>query len=268
MTSLGRSSPGAAVQTAKSTPQAASAARRSRPARRAVSPKRLADKHAQPANGWRAALLRVRTAAVHALSTIFSAALVSLFATVAIAASLAPEIAPEAPIAAPMLILAAPILDLDGDGLGDAANPTNGFIRGEDAYGSGAFGAPRDGGRRRHAGADYVAAPGAPVHAPIAGKVTQIGEAYEGGSGLTFIEIRQAGAGERARVFYVAPSVRVGDIVTAGDALGTAQDLRGRYPDGITNHVHVEIKSALGRTVDPTGVLPAAHYQIVPAAAS
>ncbi|MGE3142813.1 MAG: hypothetical protein AB7L65_05790, partial [Hyphomonadaceae bacterium] len=63
------------------------------------------------------------------------------------------------------------IVDIDGDGEGDFANPTDGAVRGFDAFGAGRFGARRDAGKRVHHGVDYVAAAGALVRAPIAGKV-------------------------------------------------------------------------------------------------
>src|SRR4051812_42964505 len=69
-----------------------------------------------------------------------------------------PLLIPVAPAAAPAQPLEPVVVwdgvDLDGDGTKDFANPTGGEQRGHDAYGSGEFGASRDGGGRRHEGVD------------------------------------------------------------------------------------------------------------------
>lgn len=150
-------------------------------------------------------------------------------------------------------------IDLDGDGHPDLARPVDHVLRGADAYGSGAFGAVRDGGRRRHRGADIVAAPGELVRAPIAGSVTRLGAAYGGRDGLTYVEIVNPTTRYRVRLFYVGPAVEVGRALVAGDIVGRAQDLSGRYPGGMTNHVHVELTGRDGAPLDPQVVLPLAR---------
>ncbi|MET0181558.1 MAG: peptidoglycan DD-metalloendopeptidase family protein [Caulobacterales bacterium] len=150
------------------------------------------------------------------------------------------------------------LVDLDADGKADFANPTNSFVRSVDGYGSGSFGAHRDGvrGGRAHHGADYISVPGETVRAPINGAITRIGYAYRRNVSLRFIEVRDANTQNTARVFYVAPTVAIGDTVFAGQEIGSAQSLQTRYP-GITNHVHVEIDDARGKAIDPETVLPA-----------
>ncbi len=150
-------------------------------------------------------------------------------------------------------------IDLDGDGRPDLARPIDHVLRGADAYGSGAFGAARDGGRRRHRGVDIVAAPGELVRAPIAGSVTRLGAAYGGRDGLTYVEIVNPTSRYRARLFYVGSVVEVGRDLSAGDVVGRAQDLSGRYPGGMTNHVHVELTGRDGAPLDPQVVLPLAR---------
>jgi peptidoglycan LD-endopeptidase LytH len=139
-------------------------------------------------------------------------------------------------------------VDLDGDGADDFANPTGGEQRGHDDYGSGEFGASRDGGGRRHEGVDYVSTPGQSVTAPISGYVTKVGYPYDGDSQLRYVEISNPALRYTARAFYVSPSVREGDAVQLGDVIGTAASLQRRY-GGITDHVHLEILRA-GRHVD------------------
>jgi peptidoglycan LD-endopeptidase LytH len=147
-------------------------------------------------------------------------------------------------------------VDTDGDGFADIANPVEGGTRGEDSYGSGAFGSLRDGGKRRHQGVDYVAAPGHAVTAPIAGKVIRIGYAYNKDSRLQFIEIANIETGYSAKVLYVTPDVAVGATLAAGEKIGTVQDLSRKYPAGITNHVHVEVRDPTGVTLDASMILP------------
>jgi peptidoglycan LD-endopeptidase LytH len=147
-------------------------------------------------------------------------------------------------------------VDKDGDGVTDYYNPTHGGVRADDIFGSGAFGAIRDAGKRHHEGVDYVAAPGAIVHAPIAGEVSRLGYAYNGEGGYRVVEIVNSETKMKARVFYVSPSVEVGDVVVAGQEIGAAQDLNTRYP-GITNHVHVELRDPQQRVIDASHELPA-----------
>jgi murein DD-endopeptidase MepM/ murein hydrolase activator NlpD len=149
-------------------------------------------------------------------------------------------------------------VDLDGDGRLDVARPIARPVRGVDAYGSGAFGATRDGGRRRHGGVDFIAWPGETVRAPIAGVVTRIGAAYTGKSGLSYVEITDPASRYTARVLYIGPTVQIGTAIAAGDVIGRAQDLAGRYPGGMTNHVHVELSGRGSGRLNPLDVLPAA----------
>jgi murein DD-endopeptidase MepM/ murein hydrolase activator NlpD len=145
--------------------------------------------------------------------------------------------------------------DVDGDGAPDIANPTGQSPRSSDAYGSGAFGAPRDHGSRHHAGVDYIVRPGQAVWAPISGFVSKIGHPYADGGALRYVEIVNPALKLSARVFYVDPTVKVGDPVSIQQAIGVAQSLQDRYPGGITDHVHLEIADAAGRKLDPSSLI-------------
>lgn len=133
--------------------------------------------------------------------------------------------------------------DIDGDGAQDFANPTGGMAREHDAFGSGAFGASRDGGSRSHEGVDYVAVAGQDVDAPISGFVSRIGYAYPGDTHLRYVEITNPALDYAARAFYVAPTVELGQAVVLGQPIGKAESLQARY-GGITDHVHLEIIKA------------------------
>ncbi len=135
-------------------------------------------------------------------------------------------------------------------------------IRGRDAYGSGAFGAPRDAGARRHPGVDLVAPPGTPVHSPVSGTVRNFdpyrADADKRGH-FHGVEITTKD-GYRVRVMYVdGGGLRGGQYIKAGDPLGSAEDLSSVYPPKrggrMTNHVHLDIKDPSGRFIDPTPLM-------------
>jgi murein DD-endopeptidase MepM/ murein hydrolase activator NlpD len=148
-------------------------------------------------------------------------------------------------------------VDVDGDGKADFANPTGHPERGDDVYGEGRFGASRDGGARRHEGADFVADAGQTVTAPISGYVTRIGYAYPGDQTLRFVEIANPALHYAARVFYVDPSVAEGDAVAIGRPIGHSHSLQQKYPGGMTDHVHLEIIGAHELRIDPDRMITA-----------
>jgi murein DD-endopeptidase MepM/ murein hydrolase activator NlpD len=149
--------------------------------------------------------------------------------------------------------------DVDGDGADDFVNPTGKDIRSADDFGYGHFGASRDGGTREHKGVDFVADAGQVVKAPISGYVTKIGTAYASSPELKFVEIRNPALNYEARVFYVDPSVSVGDAVHLGDKVGTMHTLQDKYGQGMTNHVHLELSGRSGVKFDATEVLTARY---------
>lgn len=120
-------------------------------------------------------------------------------------------------------------------------------IRGRDAQGCGLFGASRDGGARQHNGVDFVCAPGELVLAFKTGTVTKLGYPYADKPEFRYVELHCPADGTRHRYFYVAPSVKVGDKVDAGAAIGKGQKLP--YA-GITQHYHFEVLRD-GQHVDP-----------------
>lgn len=164
--------------------------------------------------------------------------------------------------AAPVQVVKPPVVrrmvwegaDVDGDGAADFHNPTGLAPRSHDAYGSGAFGASRDGGHRRHEGVDFVAEAGQAVAAPISGFVSKIGQAYADAPELRFVEISNPALGYVARVFYVEPSVELGDAVRLGSPIGKVRTLQDRYPGGMTDHVHFELAER-GARIDATRML-------------
>jgi murein DD-endopeptidase MepM/ murein hydrolase activator NlpD len=144
-------------------------------------------------------------------------------------------------------------------------------VREQDAWGSGEFGASRQGGRRTHKGIDVIAPPGSEVLAVSAGTVTRIGFPYsqhEPPAGFQdeyerrrfclkkvfrYIEVTTP-RGKRVRYFYLEPLVSQGDHVTQNQPLGTTQSLERVYP-GITPHFHFEVLTPSGKAVNPYGYL-------------
>lgn len=122
--------------------------------------------------------------------------------------------------------------------------------RGVDPMGSGAFGASRDGGNRLHKGLDIVSEPGQTVFAPIGGVLHK----FSTEKGLIGVQIR-AGNGDVAKVIYLRPFLQSGSIVSKGQEIGEAVDIRPFYGDPITNHVHFEAIEN-GSHVDPATKLP------------
>lgn len=146
--------------------------------------------------------------------------------------------------------------DVDGDGAPDFVNPTGQEPREHDGYGSGEFGASRDGGGRRHAGVDYVSEGGQDVRAPISGYVSKIGYVYSDDRNLRFIEITNPALRYVARVMYVDAAVVEGQAVRLGQTIGSAHSLQSKYP-GITDHVHLEVARLGGRKLDATDLITA-----------
>jgi len=158
--------------------------------------------------------------------------------------------------------------DIDSDGRPDFANPTGNAPRTHDAYGEGEFGASRDGGARKHEGVDFIAHAGQDVLAPISGYVTKIGYAYPGDRSLKFVEITNPALRYAARVFYVNPTVEVGESVAIGHPIGTAHSLQKKYPGGMTNHVHLEILDRPEHRIDASRMITAEYRSVTTAAAA
>jgi murein DD-endopeptidase MepM/ murein hydrolase activator NlpD len=151
-------------------------------------------------------------------------------------------------------------------GLPTAASPVpDPQIRGQDTskdgFGSGAFGASRDGGIRPHQGVDLVADPGTEVTSPVTGTVIGTFDPYRRSPNpakhdqVQGISIR-ADDGSIVNMMYVGTDLQPGAKVVAGETkIGTTQSLQGLYP-GIQDHVHFEIKRK-GVAVDPTPLVRA-----------
>ena len=124
---------------------------------------------------------------------------------------------------------------------GDTFFPLPGGKAGEAANQQ--FGAPRDGGKRKHAGLDMTHHTG-PLNAVVAahktGKVTEA--VHNGYNGFVTID---HGGGFKTRYYHTTPSVKVGDIVYGG------QKIANLYPDGQNTHLHFEVYRG-GQPINPS----------------
>lgn len=121
-----------------------------------------------------------------------------------------------------------------------------------DGHGCGHFGASRGG--RTHNGIDLACQPKTLVYSPIAGVVSRVGYPYSDDLSYRYVEISDGHYS--FRVFYVSPLVEVGQSVSKSSIIGEAQDLKPRY-QGITPHLHLEIKNSDGEFIDPTPTIMA-----------
>ena len=119
-------------------------------------------------------------------------------------------------------------------------SPTGKGCRGQDAWGSGHYLAPR--GERLHDGRDYICEPGQEVVSPIHGQVVREARPYSTGKyGGVLIQ------GPRIAVkmlYFELDKSLIGHMVEQGQVIGTAQDISKKGYPGMTPHVHLEICSA------------------------
>lgn len=89
------------------------------------------------------------------------------------------------------------------------------------------------------------------------GTVTGIGYAYQGDSRLQIIKLNTPN-GFSVGELYVAPGsgIKAGAKVTAGQVIGTAQDIRVRTGPKVTPHIHVQIRDRGGQRVNPQTLIP------------
>ena len=111
---------------------------------------------------------------------------------------------------------------------------------------------------RYHAGTDYVTQPGEDIFSPVDGTIIRQQRPRPELDGLLIDH-----SGYSASVFYVQPTGEIKEAlrrhetvrVTAGQKIGTAQDIRSVYGTEMTNHVHVTLRDQTGRYVSPDGKL-------------
>jgi hypothetical protein len=144
--------------------------------------------------------------------------------------------------------------DIDGDGQADFANPHRQVRprRGRLRLGP----LRRLAGGRGHEGVDYVAEAGQQVVAPIAGFVTPRRLRLPRQLRLPLRRDHQPAHRLHRPRHVRGPRGQVGQTLALGQPIGRAQSLERRYPNGITNHVHLEIARLDGRQLDAARLIP------------
>jgi peptidoglycan LD-endopeptidase LytH len=114
------------------------------------------------------------------------------------------------------------------------------------------WGAPRDGGRRRHQGIDLLAPAGTRLVAVASGYISRLSNLDRGRGGIS-LWLRD----RRGTAFYYAHNqhnlVRLGQRVRAGQVIarvGTSGNARGGPP-----HLHFQIHPGGGRPVSPDALV-------------
>jgi peptidoglycan LD-endopeptidase LytH len=114
------------------------------------------------------------------------------------------------------------------------------------------WGAPRDGGRRRHQGIDLLAPAGTPLVAVISGHITRLSNQDRGRGGIS-LWLRDA----RGTAYYYAHNqhnlVHLGQQVRAGQVIarvGATGNAKGGPP-----HLHFQIHPGGGRPVSPDALV-------------
>ena len=132
-------------------------------------------------------------------------------------------------------------------GAGDRVCPVKGPVR----IGQG-WGAPRDGGRRRHQGIDLLAGAGTPLVAVASGTITRLSNHDRGRGGIS-LWLRDA----RGTAYYYAHNqhnlVRLGQRVQAGQLLarvGATGNAKGGPP-----HLHFQLHPQGGGPVSPDALV-------------
>jgi peptidoglycan LD-endopeptidase LytH len=124
-------------------------------------------------------------------------------------------------------------------------------VKGSVRIGQG-WGAPRDGGRRRHQGIDLLAPAGTPLVAVASGHISRLSNVDRGRGGIS-LWLRD----RRGTVFYYAHNqhnlVRLGQRVRAGQQIGqvgATGNAKGGPP-----HLHFQLHPGGGRPVSPDAVV-------------
>jgi murein DD-endopeptidase MepM/ murein hydrolase activator NlpD len=114
------------------------------------------------------------------------------------------------------------------------------------------WGAPRDGGRRRHQGIDLLAPAGTPLVAVVSGHITRLSRVDRGRGGISLWLRDRRGtayyyAHNQHNVVHLGQPVRARQVIARVGATGNA---RGGPP-----HLHFQIHPNGGRPVSPDAVV-------------
>jgi murein DD-endopeptidase MepM/ murein hydrolase activator NlpD len=148
--------------------------------------------------------------------------------------------------AGPLPSIVVPALPHDG-GAGGGVCPVRGRVR----IGQG-WGAPRDGGRRRHQGIDLLAPAGTPLVAVADGRITRISNQDRGLGGISLRLTDTGGTGyyyahNQRNLVHLGQQVRAGQVIAQVGATGNAR--------GGPLHLHFQIHPGGGAPVNPDAIV-------------
>ena len=114
------------------------------------------------------------------------------------------------------------------------------------------WGAPRDGGRRRHQGIDLLAPAGTPLVAAASGRIIRLSNEDQGRGGISLWLRDRRGtayyyAHNQHNLAYLGQRVRAGQIIARVGSTGNAK--------GGPAHLHFQIHPNGGRPVSPNAVV-------------
>ena len=122
--------------------------------------------------------------------------------------------------------------------------------RGSESGGSGKFGAPRkrsDGTTYFHQGIDVLTPVNAPIYAPFDVEYIQVARPYANDSVLSGGDYKSENL--VMRIFYMKPITNKKSF-KQGEIIGYAQNVAGKYGEGVSNHIHIEIREN-GKLINP-----------------
>lgn len=125
--------------------------------------------------------------------------------------------------------------------------------RGCDPQGCGHYGAPRDGGTRKHKGHDFEIEPNTPIFTPFPCKIIREG-IVSVNKPFKLIELTPLGIFKniiKIKVMYAhTGSNNPNYEVPKGYPIGISEDVGNYYGGGMKNHIHVEVR-VYGQLIDP-----------------
>lgn len=126
-------------------------------------------------------------------------------------------------------------------------------IRDIDVFGSGHYGASRDGGARSHKALDLVIKPFDPFKLPVKTKIIRTGQVYDGDTRFRLVEleiIEGVNKGLVCKCLYINSKAKPNQVFEADTKIGYYQDV-GEKHSGITPHWHIKVTKN-GVVIDPT----------------
>lgn len=128
--------------------------------------------------------------------------------------------------------------------------PVQPLIVRNDDWGKGHFKASR--GSRKHSGIDFRVNAGDIIRSPLTGYMKRPSNPYRNDPRWTGIYIIGTGEheGYEMKIWYMTPAISTGQQVQAGQIIGFAQAISGKYDSRMFDHIHVQFEK-WGNLVDP-----------------